>query len=409
MTPRDTVPTTHWALVALLVGAGIVSATQSGKAPLAVPAIRADLGMGLVAAGFVVSMFHLITGLLGASAGVIGDRFGHRRVLLAGYLLLMAGGVLGWLAPSGTVLLLSRFVEGCGFVGITVAAPALLARVAAPRHHKLVFGLYGVNVPAGFAIMMVVAAILLPPFGWRGLWLANVVLCGVMLVLLFGATRPLGQAAGAPVARRSFRDLKAVVVRPGPWLLSLSFVTYGTLWAAVVLWMPTYMVEEQHRSVLFASLVGAAIVGANAVGNVVGARLSHAGAPAWLMVAIGGASMGVLARFIFPPEMPELGKYALAFAFSLAGGLIPASLLGSAAQHAPSPALVGSTLGLIFQGAHAGNFAGPPLLAAAVAVGGGWSKADWPLLGCGLLIVALALGLRRVERRRRRPAVEAAL
>src|SRR5690606_32707437 len=185
-------------------------------------------------------------------------------------------------------------------------------------------------------------------------------------------------------------------------LLSLSFVTYGTLWAAVVLWMPAYMVEEQQRSVLFASLVGAAIVAANAGGNIVGARLNHAGVPAWLLVAIGGAAMGVLARFIFPPEVPELEKYVLAVLFSLVGGLIPASLLGSASHHAPSPALVGSTLGLIFQGAHAGNFAGPPLLAAAVAMGGGWSNADWPLLGCGLLVVALALALRHVERRMRK-------
>jgi MFS family permease len=402
MTPRDTVSTTHWALVALLVVSGIVGATQTGKAPLALPAIRADLGMGLVAAGFVVSMFHLITALFGATAGIAGDRFGHRRVLLSGFALLMAGGVLGWLAPNGAVLLLSRFIEGFGFVGVTVSAPALLARVAEPRHHRLVFGLYGINFPAGVAIMMVVAAILLPPFGWRGLWLANVILCGIVFVLLLNATRSLRVAADAPVQRRGLRDLKAVVVRPGPWLLSLIFVTYGTLWAAVVFWMPTYMVEEEHRSVLFASLVGAAIVGANAVGNVIGARLNHAGAPAWLLVAIGGAAMGVLARFIFPANVPELEKYVLAFLFSLVGGLIPSSLLGSAAQHAPSPALVGSTLGLIFQGAHAGNFAGPPLLAAAVAMGGGWSNADWPLLACGLVIVGLALALRHVERRMRK-------
>ncbi|MGE5146733.1 MAG: MFS transporter [Candidatus Eiseniibacteriota bacterium] len=388
--------------MALLVGAGIVGATQSGKAPLALPAIRADLGLGLIAAGLVVSMFHAITGLTGAAAGIVGDRFGHRRVLLIAYLLLMAGGVLGWLAPDGTVLLISRFVEGVGFVGVTVSAPALLARVAEPRHHRLVFGLYGTNFPAGVAIMMVVAAILLPPFGWRGLWFANVILCGVMLLLLLRSTRALGTVGDAPVERRSFRDLKAVVLRPGPWLLSLTFVTYGTLWAAVVLWLPTYMVEEEHRSVLFASRVGAVIVGANAAGNVIGARLNPAGAPAWLLIAIGGAVMGVLARFIFPPEVPELAKYALAFAFSAAGGLIPSSLLGSAAHHAPSPSLVGSTLGLIFQGAHVGSFAGPPLLAAAVALGGGWSKADWPLLACGLLVVALALALRRVERRMRK-------
>ena len=402
MNPRDTVPATHWALVALLVASGIVGATQSGKAPLALPAIRVDLGLGLVAAGLVVSMFHAITGLFGATAGIVGDRFGHRRVLLIAYLLLMAGGVLGWLAPDGTVLLISRFIEGVGFVGVTVSAPALLARVAEPRHHRLVFGLYAMNFPAGVAIMMVVAAVLLPPFGWRGLWFANVILCGIMLVLLVNATRALGAVADRPVERRSVRDLKAVVMRPGPWLLSLTFVSYGTLWAAVVLWMPTYMVEEQHRSVLFASLVGAAIVGANAVGNIIGARLNHAGAPAWLLIALGGAVMGVLARFIFPPEVPELEKYALAFVFSLVGGLIPSSLLGSAAHHAPSSALVGSTLGLIFQGAHVGSFAGPPLLAAAVAMGGGWSYADWPLLVCGLLVTALALALRHVERRMRK-------
>jgi MFS family permease len=404
MNPRDTVSATHWSLVALLVCSGIVGATQSGKAPLALPAIRADLDMGLVAAGLVVSMFHAITGLFGATAGVVGDRFGHRRILLIGYLLLMAGGVIGWLAPGSTVLLVSRFIEGIGFVGVTVSAPALLARVAEPRHHRLVFGLYGTNFPAGVAIMMVVAAVLLPAFGWRGLWFANVLLCGVMLLLLLRATRSLGAVADAPVERRSLRDLKAVVMSPGPWLLSLSFVTYGTLWAAVVLWMPTYMVEEQHRSVLFASLVGAAIVGANAVGNVIGARLNHAGAPAWLLVAIGGATMGVLARFIFPASVPEYEKYALAFVFSLAGGLIPSSLLGAAARYAPSPALVGSTLGLIFQGAHVGSFAGPPLLAAAVAMGGGWSEADWPLLACGMMVVALALALRRVDRRMRAAA-----
>ena len=399
MNPRDTVSATRWALVALLVCSGIVGATQSGKAPLALPEIRADLGMGLVAAGLVVSMFHAITGLFGATAGVVGDRFGHRRVLLAGYGMLMAGGLIGWLAPDGTVLLISRFIEGIGFVGVTVSAPALLARVAEPRHHRLVFGLYGTNFPAGVAIMMVVAAVLLPAFGWRGLWFANVLLCGVMLLLLLRATRSLKRVADGPLERRSLRDLKAVVVSPGPWLLSLSFVTYGTLWAAVVLWMPTYMVEEQNRSVLFASMVGAAIVAANAVGNVVGARLNHAGVPAWLLVAIGGGVMGVLAVFIFPDGVPEYQKYALAFVFSLVGGLIPSSLLGAAARFAPSPALVGSTLGLIFQGAHVGSFAGPPLLAAAVAMGGGWAEADWPLLACGLLVVLLALGLRQAERR----------
>src|SRR5690606_21691548 len=125
-----------------------------------------------------------------------------------------------------TVLLISRFIEGIGFVGVTVSAPALLARVAEPRHHRLVFGLYGTNFPAGVAIMMVVAAVLLPAFGWRGLWFANVLLCGVMLLLLLRATRSLKRVADRPLERRSLRDLKAVVVSPGPWLLSLSFVTY---------------------------------------------------------------------------------------------------------------------------------------------------------------------------------------
>ncbi len=75
---------TPWGHVFLYVGAGIVAAFQVGKAPPLLPAIRADLGIDLFLAGWILSTVN-ITGLfLGSAAGAVADRFGYRRLLLTG-------------------------------------------------------------------------------------------------------------------------------------------------------------------------------------------------------------------------------------------------------------------------------------------------------------------------------------
>jgi DHA1 family inner membrane transport protein len=395
---------TRWPLVLTLIGSGMVASMQSGKAPLAIATIRPELGVGLVLAGLIVSTFSGMTGAAGALAGIVGDRWGHRHMVLTGYGFLAAGAVAGSVAPTGGWLLASRLVEGIGFVAVLVGSPALIARAARPADQRLAFGLYGTNFPGGVSLMMAVSPAILAPLGWRGLWLVNAGLCIAMGLLLWRATRPIDDAAWRAAhgagRTRTLADLVRVLRAPGPWIVALCFMTYGILWSAVVFWLPTYMIERAGEPPLLAALVGAAVVFANVLGNVAGARLNHGRPRSAPLIALAGAGMAVLVVFVFDPDTPEGLRYVLAFAFSMVGGLVPSSSLASVQALAPRPDLVGSVLGLIFQASHLGVFIGPPVMATFVALvaadtRAGWDHAGGPfaLLGVVLVLLAGLLGL----------------
>ncbi|MBM3511529.1 MAG: MFS transporter, partial [Alphaproteobacteria bacterium] len=74
-------PATRWSAVAALIAVGLLGSFQIGKLPAAIPEMRVDLALSLVAAAWVVSMLTTTTASLGVVAGVVSDTLGHRRLL----------------------------------------------------------------------------------------------------------------------------------------------------------------------------------------------------------------------------------------------------------------------------------------------------------------------------------------
>jgi len=212
---------TPWPTVLLIVGAGVVSAFQVGKAPTALAAIQADLGLDLATASWLLSAFALVGALIGVVAGIAVDRVGARRMVLGGLVLQGLCAALGAFAEGAPLLLASRAVEGIGFLVAVVAAPTLLVAVVRPADLGRAMAVWGTFMPVGIAAVMV-AAPLLAVIGWRGFWLANAALLIGYAGLLAAATRPAKQgvprAALAP--RGVVRDLRRVTAAGGPWLLA---------------------------------------------------------------------------------------------------------------------------------------------------------------------------------------------
>ena len=191
---------TRWLIVGLAVTTGILGAFQIGKVPVALGDMRLDLGFGLIAAGWVISLFNFPAILGGAPMGAVVARFGDRRVALAGLLVLAAGGLCGALAPNDTVLQVSRLIEGFAFLMTQVSAPALIQRYARTEDQRFAFGIWGAYMGTGQAIIMLAAPLIIPAIGWRGLWLVNVALILAFVVVLALAT---GQpSVKPPVIRR---------------------------------------------------------------------------------------------------------------------------------------------------------------------------------------------------------------
>ncbi len=395
---------TPWPTVFLIVGAGVVAAFQIGKAPAALGALRADLGFGLLTAGWVISMFNVIGVALGTVLGAFSGRIGERRAVLWGLALTAAASLLGAFAQGPVVLLATRFIEGLGFLLVVVGVPALIIRLARPADLKLAFGVWGTYMPAGTAAMMLASPLFLGPFGWRGLWIANAVLVAAFALAFGFATReiaitPARAYAPAQSLRGLFADMWQTIAAGGPLLVALTFGSYTLQFIAVLGFLPTILMEQEGLGQARAATLTAIAIAVNALGNLIAGALLHRGVPRWVLVATASAAMGFAALGIYSSALSLPARYLLVLLFSTIGGMLPATVLGWAPAMAPEPKLVSTANGLLVQGSHLGQMIGPPALAAMAVASGSWAWSPAVLVVAAACGVGLALALRHLERR----------
>ncbi len=384
---------TDWPAVFLAVGAGVAAAFQVGKAPIALPFIRAEMGLDLAAASWVLSVLALLGATAGGAMGSVVTRLGARRLLPVGLGLLAIASLLGSLSPDLAGLLASRALEGAGFMLVVISAPALITLLTRPDGRQMAFGLWGSFMPFGVAVSMM-AAPGLPLIGWRGLWQAMAVLLAVYaMVIQWRMPRPNVPAATA--SDHVLRDIATTVKTPGPLLLAAAFIPYSAAYAALTGFLPTLLIERMGVSPGVAGMMAAAVAGSNIIGNLASGPALRLGLTRPTIMAAASAVIAATCLGIFLPGTPAPLAYGLFLVFAATGGLLPGCILGGASIYAPERRLVPVTLGLLMQGSNLGQLLGPVVVGAAVAAWG-WPAASLVLVPATLIGVGLALALRRI-------------
>ncbi len=75
----------RWPIVVMAIGSGILAAGAVGKAPPAVSLLREEYSLGLVYAGWILSVLSALGMVAGTGFGTLADRLGPRTVLLGDY------------------------------------------------------------------------------------------------------------------------------------------------------------------------------------------------------------------------------------------------------------------------------------------------------------------------------------
>lgn len=389
---------TAWPRVFLLFGAGVAVAFQIGKVPGALPLLDRELSLGLFLAGWVVSIFNAISSATGALFGAAADRFGHRRVALAGMAVTAAGSVLGGLADGAFLLLFSRIVEGFGFLLTVVSIPPLMLAQVAPGDRHKAMGLWGAYMPTGMAFLLFASGPALEVMDWRALWMVTAGLI-VAVALMISAFVPPPEKAAPKGEKRSARDILHTATRPGPVLLGAVFLTYAGQFLAVMSFLPFLLVEQAGFTPRMAAIVGAIAVAVNIAGNLASGFLLERGiARSRLIIAV-SAVMAVSGALVFIDALPVGARIFGAILFSTIAGIIPGSLFAGAPLHAPRPALVSSVNGLLMQGAALGQFIGPPIVGLMVSLAGNWSIASVFCVVAAAITAFSAVLLGRIETR----------
>lgn len=387
-------------MILLICGAGVVAAFQVGKAAIALPVLRSDLDLSLVAAGWVLSMLSVVGATAGSTIGALSGRVSDRGAVVAGLCLVSVAGLAGALAPGAGALLVARFAEGLGFIVVTVAAPSILARLAQPKDYRLVFALWSTYFPAGSMIMLLLGPWLLP-FGWRWFWAINAGLVLAFALAFAAATGRIAVSAGRARGRERrpgslLRDLHRTVSAQGPLRLALCFGAYTLQYASLSGFLPTILVEREGFGAGAAGALTAFAILANLAGNLLAGWILRS-VPRPMAIAAGLGGMGVCAIGIFAGALPFAVVYGLLLVLSVVGGIVPAAVVAGVPAHAPAPDLVPTTNGLVVQGSHLGQLAGPPLLGALAASAGGWQLSPIVFVTAAGIGVIIAIGLRRYE------------
>ena len=384
----------------LVFAAGVCAALHVGKLPPAIATLREALGMSLVEAGFLLSLVQAAGMAAGIAFGVLADALGLRRSMLIGLALLAAASMLGAAASGVPALLALRAVEGFGFLMVVLPAPGLIRRLVAPERLSVMLGLWGTYMPLGAALALLIGPLCIAAFGWRVWWLALGALSGLMALALWRgvAERP---APAAAQARGVMARMQRTLASLGPWLVAASFALYSSQWLAVIGFLPVIYAAAGVGATATGVLTALAAA-VNMIGNLGAGRLLQRGVRPPRLLATGFVAMALAAAAAFSGAsgegLPPLLRYAAVLAFSMLGGMIPATLFALAMRVAPGEDTVSTTVGWMQQCSALGQFAGPPIVAWLAARAGGWHWTGAATGAASLAGLLLAGWLARTQR-----------
>ena len=141
-------------------------------------------------------------------------------------------------------MLIARFVEGVGFASTTVAGGAMIARESSDRDRKWALGVWAAYMPAGFAGMMMITALLLDQIGWRAIWAVNCAIAVVWALIVLIRTTEFGSNRRNPIDKaRVLLNLRQVLSQWGALLVAATYALYAAQHIGMMTWLPTLMRE----------------------------------------------------------------------------------------------------------------------------------------------------------------------
>jgi MFS family permease len=246
----------EWGVLAVLCGAIFLEGIDVSMMGVALPAIRAELGLSTGALQWVVSAYVLGFGGFVLLGGRAADLLGRRRMLLTWLAVFIAFSGLGGFATEGWVLVLARFATG---VAAAFMGPAGLSIITTTfpegqtRNRALL--VYAGIAAGGFSLGLVVGG-LLAAIDWRWVFFAPVIVASVLLV---AAVRLIPREAKPAAGAHGFDVLGAMTLTAGMLLLVLAIVrapdvevalNVGTLACALALLVAFVMIEKRSAAPL---------------------------------------------------------------------------------------------------------------------------------------------------------------
>ncbi|MEV7981166.1 DHA2 family efflux MFS transporter permease subunit [Streptomyces sp. NPDC086519] len=186
-----------WALVITSV-AGFMAALDNLVVTTALPSIRKDLGGALDDLEWTVSAYTLTFAVLLMFGAALGDRFGRRRLFLAGLTVFAGASAAAAMAPGIDSLIAARAVQGVGAAVMMPLTLTLLTAAVPEARRGMAYGIWGAVNGLAVASGPLIGGSLTEHVSWHWIFWLNVPL-GLALLPLARLRLAESYGSGAPL------------------------------------------------------------------------------------------------------------------------------------------------------------------------------------------------------------------
>ena len=285
----------RWFMLGLLFFARTAMGLQFQTVGSIGPNLVGALGIEYAAVGALIGLYLLPGIFIALPGGLLGERFGAKRVVVAGLALMVVGGALMGMGASFTALACGRVLSGTGAVLMNVLLTKMVADWFAGREIATAMAILVTSWPVGIALGLLGFA---PLANWLGWQAVMHVAAYASLPCLIAVALVYRNPHGAGAAHRKF-ELK---LSAGEWTLvsiaGLVWATYNVGYILLVSFLPAHLAGHGFgltQANALVSWLGWCLIAFVPVGGYLADRL---GRPDLVMVAgfvVAGAAAIVLA------------------------------------------------------------------------------------------------------------------
>jgi EmrB/QacA subfamily drug resistance transporter len=219
--PRGISPV--WVLTATILGSSLVF-IDSTVVSLALPVIQRELSATALQMQWVIEAYTLVLGALMLLCGALGDRYGRKRLFVAGVIVFAIGSVLCGVAPNINALVAARVLQGVGGTMLAPASLAILGACFTGAARGKAIGTWSAMTAIASTLGPVLGGVIIDHLGWRWAFYINIpVAVAVTIITLVHVPESRDDDATG-----SLDILGSFLITAGLGLVVYAFVTSGS-------------------------------------------------------------------------------------------------------------------------------------------------------------------------------------